>query len=49
MPDLAATKEIVVLSPPGRIRAQHCDSWAGVRTSRNCHVRFGEEEGSESM
>jgi hypothetical protein len=36
--DRAATSDIVVLSPPGMIRASQRESSSGVRTSENCHV-----------
>lgn len=40
-PDLAATRDIVVLSPPGMMRASHCDSSAEVRTSLKVHCIVG--------
>ena len=37
MLDLSATRDIVVLSPPGMMRASHDASSDSVRTSRNFH------------
>lgn len=42
MPLLAATREIVVLSPPGIIKPSHFSNSAGVRTSMNVHWIVGE-------
>lgn len=39
--DLAATKDMVVLSPPGKTRPSHVASSCGVRTSMNCHSDDG--------
>lgn len=38
MPQRSAMSEIAVLSPPGRIRALHWESWSAVRTSRKVKV-----------
>jgi hypothetical protein len=43
-PDRDATKLIVVLSPPGIIKASQLDSSVGVRTSRKWNFERGSED-----
>ncbi len=38
-----ATRDIAVLSPPGMIRAEHCERSEGVRTSMKLNVNWGLE------
>lgn len=40
--ELAATREMVVLSPPGKMSASHRSNSRGVRTSMNSHCEPGE-------
>lgn len=51
MPDLSATREMVVDSPPGRMSASHRSNSDGVRTSMKLHCILlvrGERDGEEA-